>query len=202
MIIRKLFEVETAHIVRNCSTDRCKKTYHGHSAKIEVLFTSDKLDNGGMVLDFGLVKGPIRSFIDAFDHTSLIWCKESEEFKEKIRSMSERWIELPFSPSAENLSLIFHWFIQRIIDNTKFSNGEGDVEVVSVKYHETRTGYAQSEKRDMQHITDVIWGEGIKFSPSIREDLGEELYEKFSLINNFKSLHPFFFKNPVVDQQV
>lgn len=46
MLIRKKYTFEGAHIVRNCSSDRCKKSIHGHSYIVEVLFTSDKLDNG------------------------------------------------------------------------------------------------------------------------------------------------------------
>ncbi|MBP8064536.1 MAG: 6-carboxytetrahydropterin synthase QueD, partial [Acinetobacter sp.] len=31
MIIRKLFKFENAHVVRNCTSDRCKRSIHGHS---------------------------------------------------------------------------------------------------------------------------------------------------------------------------
>ena len=44
MIIRKLFKFEGAHIVRDCSSDRCKFSIHGHSYVVEVFLTSDKLD--------------------------------------------------------------------------------------------------------------------------------------------------------------
>ena len=54
MIIRKLFEFENAHIVRFCSSKRCKSSIHGHSYKVEVLLESKYLDNAGMVYDFGL----------------------------------------------------------------------------------------------------------------------------------------------------
>ena len=60
MIIRKKFKFEGAHIVRNCSTKRCKTSIHGHSYKVEVFFTSNKLDNGFMILDFGLTKKHIK----------------------------------------------------------------------------------------------------------------------------------------------
>ena len=35
MIIRKLFKFENAHIVRGCSTQRCRASLHGHSYKVE-----------------------------------------------------------------------------------------------------------------------------------------------------------------------
>jgi 6-pyruvoyltetrahydropterin/6-carboxytetrahydropterin synthase len=47
MIIRKQFKFEGAHIVRNCTTRRCKKSIHGHSYVVEVFFTSNKLYDFG-----------------------------------------------------------------------------------------------------------------------------------------------------------
>ena len=52
MLIRKQFKFEGAHIVRNCSSQRCRENIHGHSYIVEVFITSDKLDDGYMVMDF------------------------------------------------------------------------------------------------------------------------------------------------------
>lgn len=68
MLIRKLFKFENAHIVRNCTSDRCKRSIHGHSYKVELLLKASKLDHGQMVYDFGLLKGVIKDLYDAFDH--------------------------------------------------------------------------------------------------------------------------------------
>lgn len=152
MIIRKKFKFEGAHIVRNCTTNRCKKSIHGHSYEVEVFFTSTKLDNGFMILDFGLTKNHIKNIIDSFDHTYSLWTKESEEFKEFFKNNSERWVEMPLSPSAEVYSLMFLKFIDLIIKNTIFLNGEGDVSVSSVRVHETDTGYAEAFVSDMDMI--------------------------------------------------
>ena len=65
MIITKLFNVESAHIVRNCTSHRCSHSIHGHSAKIELSLESNQLDNAGMVYDFGLMKGTIKELIDS-----------------------------------------------------------------------------------------------------------------------------------------
>lgn len=46
MIIRKQFKFEGAHIVRNCTSQRCRENIHGHSYIVEVFITSDKLDHG------------------------------------------------------------------------------------------------------------------------------------------------------------
>ena len=152
MIIRKKFKFEGAHIVRNCSTKRCKTSIHGHSYKVEVFFTSNKLDNGYMILDFGLTKKYIKNIIDSFDHAYSLWTEESDEFKNFSKQNSLRLIEMPVSPSAEIYSLMFLKFIDHILKNTRFSNGEGDVQVSSVRVHETKTGYAEAFRDDMNLI--------------------------------------------------
>jgi len=165
MIIRKKFKFEGAHIVRNCSTDRCKKSIHGHSYEVEVFFTSNKLDNGYMILDFGLTKKHIRNIIDSFDHAYSFWSEESEDFKNFFITNSERWIEMPASPSAESYSLMFLKLIDHILKNTIFSNGEGTVQVSSVRVHETQTGYAQAYPEDMNmmefDLSRVVFSQGV-----------------------------------------
>ena len=152
MIIRKKFKFEGAHIVRNCSTNRCKKSIHGHSYEVEVFLSSNKLDNGYMVLDFGLTKKHIKNIIDSFDHAYSIWEKESNEFKNFFKKNSERWIEMPISPIAESYSLMFIKFIDHILKNTNFYNEEGNVQISSVRVHETKTGYAEAFRSDMDMI--------------------------------------------------
>jgi len=46
MIIRKKFRFEGAHIVRNCTSKRCRENIHGHSYEVEVFVKSDALDRG------------------------------------------------------------------------------------------------------------------------------------------------------------
>ncbi len=168
MIIRKLFKFEGAHIVRNCSTDRCKKSIHGHSYEVEVFFTSEKLDNGFMILDFGLTKKHIKNIIDSFDHAYTLWSGESEEFKNFFKVNSERWIEIPLSPSTEVYSLMFLKLIDYILKNTKLSNGEGEVKVSSVRVHETKTGYAEAFQSDLEMIEFDI--DKIVFSNQVIEE--------------------------------
>mgnify|MGYP003486752192 FL=1 len=59
---------------------------------------------------------------------------------------------MPVSPSAESYSLMFLKFIDHILKNTTFSNGEGNVQVTSVRVHETKTGYAEAFREDMDLI--------------------------------------------------
>ena len=45
MIIRKEFRVESAHIVRNCTSERCSHSIPGHSAVIKVFLEGNKPEN-------------------------------------------------------------------------------------------------------------------------------------------------------------
>lgn len=152
MLIRKLFKFEGSHIVRDCTSERCSKSIHGHSYVVEIFLTSTGLDNGQMVVDFGLLKGTVKDFIDAFDHTHVSWVKESEEVKNFFQKHNKRWIELPCSPSAEMLSLMFFFVTDRIIKNTVFNNGEKFVSLDAVRVHETATGYAESSREDLESL--------------------------------------------------
>ena len=151
MLIRKLFKFENAHIVRNCTSDRCKRSIHGHSYKVELLLKASKLDHGQMVYDFGLLKGVIKELFDSFDHAICYWQKDDPEYIAACQTFSARWIALPVSPSAEQFSRIFFYLAQQVLHSTITQNGEGDVEVYSVIVHETDTGYAQSFMEDIEN---------------------------------------------------
>ena len=91
MIIRKLFKFENAHIVRGCSTIKCRSSLHGHSYKVELLFESNFLDNGQMVYDFGLMKQNMKDIIDAFDHAITLW---NEDDKEYLKDMKKEMVAI------------------------------------------------------------------------------------------------------------
>jgi len=180
MIIRKLFKFENAHIVRGCSTQRCRASIHGHSYKVEVLLESDYLDNGQMVYDFGLMKQGMKELIDSFDHAIALWDGDDAEYISDMKRNSNRWVEIPVSPSAEQFSrLIFvmidklHWFTQMV-------NGEKMVRLFSIIVHETDTGYAQCFRQDAySEKMGLIDLEKIIFSDEIREGWGDsELWER------------------------
>lgn len=169
MIIRKLYKFEASHIVRNCSSDRCKYSIHGHSFKVEVLLTADKLDDGQMVYDFGLMKGTVEDMLDGFDHASLFWDKEAAEYQKAIKANSKRWVQLPLSPTAEQLTRIIFVAVQSLLDQTERANGDEAASVHSVILHETETGYAQCFRRDAYDpamgeidLKKVVWSQAVK----------------------------------------
>jgi 6-pyruvoyltetrahydropterin/6-carboxytetrahydropterin synthase len=171
MLIRKLFKFENAHIVRNCSSERCKFSLHGHSYKVELFFHSDYLDNGQMVLDFGLTKGAIKDMIDSFDHSVAIWSGDDPEYIRDMKRHSLRWVELPVSPSAEQFSRVIFMMTERVLSAMKLQNGERDIHVQSVIVHETDTGYAQCFKEDVENSRmGVLLPEAFLFSGQVRAE--------------------------------
>ncbi|NNH00324.1 6-carboxytetrahydropterin synthase [Acinetobacter sp. ANC 5414] len=196
MLIRKLFKFENAHIVRNCTSDRCKRSIHGHSYKVELLLKASKLDHGQMVYDFGLLKGVIKDIFDSFDHAICFWQHDDAEYIEACKKFSARWVSLPVSPSAEQFSRIFFYLAKQVLASTETQNGEGDVEVYSVIVHETDTGYAQSFIEDIENEQmGVLSLEQIVFSEQVQAEWTDPaIYEK--LQQGIK------FQNPSVDLQV
>lgn len=148
MIIRKLYRFEASHIVRNCSSDRCKYSVHGHSFRCELFLSADKLDDGQMVYDFGLLKGTVKDFLDGFDHAALFWEKEAPAYRDLMKSQSKRWVSLPVSPTAEQLTRVIFVAVQALLDATERVNGDEAARMHSVILHETETGYAQCFRQD------------------------------------------------------
>jgi 6-pyruvoyltetrahydropterin/6-carboxytetrahydropterin synthase len=180
VLIRKLFKFENAHVVRNCTSQRCKYSIHGHSYKIEVLFESNYLDRGQMVYDFGLTKLMIKELIDSFDHAIALWSGDDKEYIKQMQKFSKRWILLPVSPSAEQFSRVIFVMIDRVLSQTKMQNGEREVKLHSIIVHETDTGYAQGFREDAYNpLMGEIDLKDIIFSKEIREEWSDPyMWEK------------------------
>ncbi len=189
MIIRKLFKFENAHIVRGCSTIKCRSSLHGHSYRVELLFESNFLDNGQMVYDFGLMKQNMKALIDSFDHSIAIWSGDTTEYRDDMKKHSTRWVELPVSPSCEQFSRVIFVMIDRLLQLTSCVNGEKEVKLNSVIVHETQTGYAQAFNQDAYSKNmGYIQLEDIIFSDEVKNDwadsgLWEKIKEGESFIN-------------------
>ena len=196
MVIRKLFRVESSHIVRNCTSKRCSHSIHGHSAVIEIFLESHTLDNAQMVYDFGLMKGTIKQFIDSMDHCYLLCSNDRPDFKQFIKANCDRWIELPFNPSAEMLSMYILKNVQYILDHTQKSNGEDNgIKVTAVRYHETTTGSALADQQDLvQLYLPITEGKKVSYSQGVVEDWSDDL--KDIMLNDSVVV------NPVVKQQI
>ena len=190
MIIRKMFKFENAHIVRGCSTVKCRSSIHGHSYRVELLFESNFLDNGQMVYDFGLMKQNMKDLVESFDHAIALWSEDDAKYLEDMKANSSRWVELPVSPSAEQFSRVIFVMIDRLLSLTSTANGEKEVKLNSIIVHETQTGYAQCFEEDA-HSKQMgeIDLNAIKFSGDVLEDFKDtKLFEK--ILANEKFINP------------
>lgn len=196
MLIRKLFRFENAHIVRNCTSQRCSRSIHGHSYQVEIILEAHALDHGQMVYDFGLLKGHIKDLIDSFDHAIAFWDKDDAEYIVYCQQFSARWISMPVSPSAEQFSRLIFVLVDAVLQQTVMQNGEADVLLNSVIVHETQTGYAQAFRSDISNPRmGLITLEDIIFSPQVCSEWTDvEMYEKLKRGEKFV--------NPIVNLQV
>lgn len=193
MIIRKRFKIEVGHTVRNASSYRCSHSYHGHSAVIDVFFEGRQLDNAQMLMDFGLMKEAIGPWIDSQDHCMVLCDKDDPETIEFFKKYNDRYIIVPFNPTAEMLSIFIMHYINKILDHTIFNNGEGFLSCINVEYNETATGMARCNSQDLYELWNNKWDKEIIFSDGVIKDWGDGLK---SIMNGGHV------KNPVIKQQI
>jgi 6-pyruvoyltetrahydropterin/6-carboxytetrahydropterin synthase len=165
---------------------------HGHSFRVELFLTADRLDDGQMVYDFGLMKGTVREVLDGFDHAALFWEKEAATYAKAMKENSRRWVQLPVSPTAEQLSRVIFVAVQALLDQTDKVNGDETARVHSVILHETETGYAQCFRADAYDskmgeidLKRVVW------SPAIKAEWKDPgMWEKLVSGGRFKNAKP------------
>jgi 6-pyruvoyltetrahydropterin/6-carboxytetrahydropterin synthase len=178
MVIRKLFKYEMGHIVRNAWSQRCSKSFHGHSYTVELCFESDNLDNGGMVSDFGFLKKVFHPFVDSFDHASVIWNREEDvHIVNFFLTNFDRVISTTFSSTAELQAAMFYYFGKKAItymnSNDIFVNGERGVKMHSARVHETTTGWAEFGLFDeviSNKLEEVVDTKNILFSKGVQDE--------------------------------
>jgi 6-pyruvoyltetrahydropterin/6-carboxytetrahydropterin synthase len=154
---------------------------------VELLFESNFLDNGQMVYDFGLMKQNMKDMIDSFDHSISLWNEDDKEYIDDMKKHSDRWVMLPVSPSAEQLSRVLFVIIDKLLKQTSTQNGEKNVDLQSIIVHETDTGYAQCFKEDAySEQMGLIDLESIVFSSAVQNDWNDaELFEKLKSGQSF-----------------
>ena len=198
MDITKTFNnIYNAHLVRNCTSERCKLSCHAHGYTVDVTVSGYDTDNAGMIVDFGLFKGTIKSFLNLFKDSYSVWNCDSEDFKKFVEDTFNRVIIFPFNPTAENLADWMLMCIDSIINKTEFKNGEEGIQIESVTVHETRTGKATSYRGDfvLDGVVDKT-NYGVTLLQGF-SDKEKELFNSIMREDNEK-----VFVNPEVTQQV
>ena len=127
-----------AHALSNYD-GKCKNI-HGHTYKLFVTLIGVPCEDStspknGMVLDFGDLKNIVKvPIVDVFDHSLVVPANKGFEELRKFQE-TEKYIEVPFQPTCENLTIYIAKIIQSKLPDT--------VSLYSVRLYETPTSYAE-----------------------------------------------------------
>ena len=145
MIINKSFEFRSGHIVRDCTSDRCSLSLHGHTYKAKIFIEGSALDKAGMLMDFGIFKFNIKKFVDLLDNSLMLYKEETDENYLHLAdslSANNKIITTEWNPTAENISKWFLDVCNCVIQNITFKNFETFLKCVKVELNETTSGQA------------------------------------------------------------
>lgn len=109
---------------------------HGHRYAVEITCYADELDPVGRVVDFGVIKDIVGTWIDEeWDHGTLINEKDEELFAWCVRNGQKRLV-FKSEPTAENIA-------KKIFD---YADDKLPIQVVRVRVWETPNCYAEVER--------------------------------------------------------
>lgn len=150
--INKSFYTETAHIVRDAVSQRCKYNIHGHSYKWVVHVGGFDLNNAGMVMDFKELR-PIRELIDKFDHSCVFWSKQKGHILDFFTTNFKRTIIMKYNPTAQNMAKLMFRASQQLIE--KYNNEHNtQLFIQKVEVWETKDSCATAiENQDYEGLS-------------------------------------------------
>jgi 6-pyruvoyltetrahydropterin/6-carboxytetrahydropterin synthase len=146
-IIRKKFKFEMAHQLVDAYSKACSDQIHGHSYICEVFFSSQKLDNTGMVVDFTQIKDKIKPYIDSWDHALVMSADMPIEYLDCLIKYNKNLKIVKYNPTAENMAKDIFEYIEQQMPNC-----------LKVRLHETDTGYAEYYK-DLEDFGEEMYDE-------------------------------------------
>lgn len=132
LTITKTFEWDGAHRLFK-HKGKCRNI-HGHRYRAEFTITSKKVDDLGMIVDFGDLKTTIGEWIDNnWDHALLLW--DQDEIVTLFTGYCFRIFLCSQNPTAE-------WMARYLLANTAMLLPR-HLKVVSVRVYETPTSFAE-----------------------------------------------------------
>ena len=85
---------------------------HGHNWKIEVYVTGEKLDEAGVLMDFGLIKKYVAEIMSMLDHkylNELEYFKHQQPSSENIAYLVARELQKKINTASVNVSRVNAW---------------------------------------------------------------------------------------------
>jgi 6-pyruvoyltetrahydropterin/6-carboxytetrahydropterin synthase len=135
ILVTRLLEFDTGH--RLVGHESKCANLHGHRYKVEATIVAPKLDDVGRVMDFGVVKELLGTWLDEhWDHTLVLWAEDPDLKALQALKQPKPIFVLPQNPSAENMA----WYLLHKVCPMLFA--AHPVEVVSIKMYETPNCFA------------------------------------------------------------
>ncbi len=91
--------------------EKCENM-HGHNWKIEVFVTGEKLDEAGVLMDFGIIKKHVAEVISLLDHkylNELEFFEKDQPSSENIAGVVARELQKRIDSSAVRVSRVAAW---------------------------------------------------------------------------------------------
>jgi 6-pyruvoyltetrahydropterin/6-carboxytetrahydropterin synthase len=109
---------------------------HGHRYALEASFAAKKLDDLGRVIDFGIVRELLGSWIDEhFDHNTILSIKDKKLGEKIAAETGQKIFYLDENPTAENIAkFLFEKICPKIF-------AKKNVKCVAIKLYETPNCY-------------------------------------------------------------
>ena len=83
---------------------------HGHNAVADIKLVTEKLDERGMVMDFGDIKAIVKKWIDeTLDHTMLM--AADDPMVPVFQNANEKFYLMEKNPTAENIAELIYEFV-------------------------------------------------------------------------------------------
>jgi 6-pyruvoyltetrahydropterin/6-carboxytetrahydropterin synthase len=137
--VRKI-EFDSAHRLINHES-KCRML-HGHRYVVEASFCAKKLDDVGRVIDFGVIREVLGSWIDEhFDHNTILSIADKKLGEEITKNTQQKIYYLLNNPTAENIA---KHLLEEICPKI-FS--DFDAECEAIKLYETPNCFVYVEKK-------------------------------------------------------
>lgn len=142
--IRKKIRFEMAHRLRRAFSKQCKNL-HGHSYIAEVILEAEKLNEDGMIIDFGELKALLKNIIEELDHSIIL--NEEDELCDVMSEAAGKFIAVSYNPTAEMMARDIAFSIESILPS--------NILTVTVRLHETESGWAEFEMARTQKANQI-----------------------------------------------
>ena len=102
-------EIDFCYGHRLLNYDGKCKYLHGHNGRVVITLEAEKVDQRGMVIDFGDIKNVVSQWIDEVLDHRMILCRDDPAIP-YLEKLGEPMYLIDENPTAENIAkLIFHF---------------------------------------------------------------------------------------------